>query len=169
MRSIIEALERITGPLYRPIRKLLPDFGGIDFSPLVVVLIIIVAQKLLPGFAGSRPNDHMTAKLIDGKARGGRDPGQVAAGVAEFEQRPAARPGLATVLVGEDPASAVYVRSKNQATAEAGMASFAHNLPDDDQRGRAARRWSTELNADRAGRRHPRPAAAAAADRRARV
>ena len=41
-----------------------------------------------------------------------------------------ARPGLATVLVGEDPASAVYVRSKNRATAEAGMVGFAHNLPD---------------------------------------
>jgi methylenetetrahydrofolate dehydrogenase (NADP+)/methenyltetrahydrofolate cyclohydrolase len=39
-------------------------------------------------------------------------------------------PGLATVLVGEDPASAVYVRSKNRATAELGMAGFAHNLPE---------------------------------------
>jgi YggT family protein len=50
VRSIIEALDRITSPIYRPIRKLLPDFGGIDFSPLVVILVIIfIRSKLLPG------------------------------------------------------------------------------------------------------------------------
>ncbi|HSJ41233.1 MAG TPA: YggT family protein [Xanthobacteraceae bacterium] len=50
VRSIVQALERMTGPIYRPIRKLLPDFGGIDFSPLVVILIIIfLRSKLLPG------------------------------------------------------------------------------------------------------------------------
>jgi len=72
----------------------------------------------------------MTARLIDGKAAGAAIRQQVAARVAEFEQRAGRAPGLATVLVGEDPASAVYVRSKNRATAEAGMAGFAHNLPD---------------------------------------
>ena len=60
---------------------------------------------------------------------------------------PAAPPGLATVLVGEDPASAVYVRSKNRATAEAGMASFAHNLPDTTREDDFCSS-STELNAD---------------------
>jgi YggT family protein len=50
VRGIIQALDRITGPIYRPIRKILPDFGGIDFSPLVVILIIIfLRSKLLPG------------------------------------------------------------------------------------------------------------------------
>ena len=50
VRGIIEALDRITGPIYRPIRKLLPDFGGMDFSPLVVLLIIIALRKyVLPG------------------------------------------------------------------------------------------------------------------------
>jgi YggT family protein len=50
VRSIIQALDRITGPIYRPIRKLLPDFGGMDFSPLVVILIIVfIRSKLLPG------------------------------------------------------------------------------------------------------------------------
>jgi len=50
VRSIIHALDRITGPIYRPIRKILPDFGGIDFSPLVVVLVIVfLRSKLLPG------------------------------------------------------------------------------------------------------------------------
>jgi methylenetetrahydrofolate dehydrogenase (NADP+)/methenyltetrahydrofolate cyclohydrolase len=72
----------------------------------------------------------MTARLIDGKAAGAAIRQKVAAHVAEFEQRTGRPPGLATVLVGEDPASAVYVRSKNRATAEAGMAGFAHNLPD---------------------------------------
>src|SRR5213078_4154441 len=55
---------------------------------------------------------------------------RVADRVREFEAQTGRAPGLATVLVGEDPASAVYVRSKNRATAEAGMAGFAHNLPD---------------------------------------
>jgi methylenetetrahydrofolate dehydrogenase (NADP+)/methenyltetrahydrofolate cyclohydrolase len=72
----------------------------------------------------------MTAKRIDGKAAAAAIRERVAAGVAEFEQRTGRAPGLATVLVGEDPASAVYVRSKNRATAEAGMVGFAHNLPD---------------------------------------
>ena len=72
----------------------------------------------------------MTAKRIDGKAAGAAVRERVAQGVRAFEERLGRPPGLATVLVGEDPASAVYVRSKNRATAEAGMASFAHNLPD---------------------------------------
>ena len=71
----------------------------------------------------------MTAKRIDGKAAAQAIRERVAAHVAEFERRIGHPPGLATVLVGEDPASAVYVRSKNRATAEAGMAGFAHNLP----------------------------------------
>src|SRR6185369_8975927 len=54
---------------------------------------------------------------------------RVAALVPAFERRAGRAPGLATVLVGEDPASAVYVRSKNRSTEEAGMAGFAHNLP----------------------------------------
>ena len=72
----------------------------------------------------------MTAKRIDGKAAAAAIREQVAAGVAEFRRQIGRPPGLATVLVGEDPASAVYVRSKNRATAEAGMVGFAHNLPD---------------------------------------
>ena len=72
----------------------------------------------------------MSAKRIDGKAAALAVRERVAAGVAEFERRTGRPPGLATVLVGEDPASAVYVRSKNRATAEAGMAGFAHNLPE---------------------------------------
>ena len=72
----------------------------------------------------------MTARRIDGKAAAAAIREKVADKVRDFEQRIGRPPGLATVLVGEDPASAIYVRSKNRATAEAGMAGFAHNLPD---------------------------------------
>ena len=51
MRTLLGALDRMTEPLYRPIRKILPDFGGIDFSPLVVLLLIYVARILLSGVA----------------------------------------------------------------------------------------------------------------------
>jgi methylenetetrahydrofolate dehydrogenase (NADP+)/methenyltetrahydrofolate cyclohydrolase len=71
----------------------------------------------------------MSARLIDGKAAAAAIRAEVAERVADFVQRTGRPPGLATVLVGEDPASAVYVRSKNRSTAEAGMAGFAHNLP----------------------------------------
>ena len=47
MRSFLLALDRMTEPLYRPIRKVLPDFGGIDFSPLVVLLIIQALRILI--------------------------------------------------------------------------------------------------------------------------
>jgi len=72
----------------------------------------------------------MSARRIDGKAAALSIRQRVAALVPAFEAKAGRAPGLATVLVGEDPASAVYVRSKNRATAEAGMASFAHNLPE---------------------------------------
>ena len=49
VRNFIVALDRLTAPLYRPIRRMLPDFGGIDFSPLVILILIQVLQKLLTG------------------------------------------------------------------------------------------------------------------------
>ncbi len=72
----------------------------------------------------------MTATIIDGKAAAAGVRARVAEIAAEFARRTGRQPGLATVLVGEDPASAVYVRSKGKATNEAGMASFSHKLPD---------------------------------------
>ena len=51
VRAFASALEKITAPIYRPIRKVLPDFGGIDFSPVVVLLGIMVLQRLLAGVA----------------------------------------------------------------------------------------------------------------------
>jgi len=71
----------------------------------------------------------MTARRIDGKAAAQKIRDRVATLAEGFKSSTGRVPGLATVLVGEDPASAVYVRSKNRATAEAGMVSFAHNLP----------------------------------------
>ena len=49
VRTVAVALDRITAPLYRPIRRILPDFGGLDFSPLVILLLIEVIEKLLGG------------------------------------------------------------------------------------------------------------------------
>lgn len=72
----------------------------------------------------------MTARIIDGKAVAADVRARVATSAADFTKRMGRQPGLATVLVGEDPASAVYVRSKGKATSEAGMASFSHKLPD---------------------------------------
>ncbi len=51
MRSFLGALDRMTEPLYRPIRRILPDFGGIDFSPIVVLLMIYAVRILLSGVA----------------------------------------------------------------------------------------------------------------------
>ena len=72
----------------------------------------------------------MGATVIDGKAFAARVRGQVAAHVAGLAAQ-GVKPGLAVVLVGEDPASQVYVRNKHAATVEAGMASFEHRLPAD--------------------------------------
>lgn len=47
VRSLLYALDRITEPLYRPIRRVLPDLGGIDFSPFVVLIIIQCLRILL--------------------------------------------------------------------------------------------------------------------------
>src|SRR3954464_13456309 len=51
VRSFLRALDRITAPLYRPIRRILPDFGGLDFSPVVILLLIYVLRILLAGVA----------------------------------------------------------------------------------------------------------------------
>ena len=71
------------------------------------------------------------AKLIDGKAYALRLRERVAKGVGELVAAKGLRPGLATVLVGDDAASQVYVKSKGRVAAELGMASFDHRLPAD--------------------------------------
>jgi len=51
VRQFLYALDRLTAPLYRPVRRILPDFGGLDFSPIVILLLIWVLQELLTGVA----------------------------------------------------------------------------------------------------------------------
>lgn len=70
-------------------------------------------------------------KIIDGKAFAAGLRARIADGVAAFSERTGRVPGLAVVLVGDDPASAVYVRSKGKATQEVGMQGFEHKLPAD--------------------------------------
>jgi methylenetetrahydrofolate dehydrogenase (NADP+)/methenyltetrahydrofolate cyclohydrolase len=72
----------------------------------------------------------MTALIIDGKAIAAELRTRVAAEVQRLRTEHRVEPGLAVVLVGENPASAVYVRSKAKQTVEAGMRSFDHRLPD---------------------------------------
>jgi methylenetetrahydrofolate dehydrogenase (NADP+)/methenyltetrahydrofolate cyclohydrolase len=69
----------------------------------------------------------MTARIIDGKAAAADLRGKVAAEVKRLGGQP---PGLAVVLVGQNPASEVYVKSKSKAVAEAGMKPFDHKLPE---------------------------------------
>ena len=71
----------------------------------------------------------MTAKVIDGKAFAATVREKVAGHVARLKEEHGITPGLAVVLVGEDPASQVYVRSKGKQTIEAGMNSYEYKLP----------------------------------------
>ncbi|MEI4233879.1 bifunctional methylenetetrahydrofolate dehydrogenase/methenyltetrahydrofolate cyclohydrolase FolD [Roseovarius sp. D22-M7] len=73
----------------------------------------------------------MTAEIIDGKAFATRIRGQVTQHVDRLKTGHGVTPGLAVVLVGEDPASQVYVRSKNKQTVEVGMNSYEHRLDRD--------------------------------------
>src|SRR6201996_2050325 len=73
----------------------------------------------------------MTARIIDGKIIAADLRAQVASEVARVKRDHGLTPGLAVVLVGNDPASEVYVRSKHTQTQAAGMASFEHKLPAD--------------------------------------
>jgi methylenetetrahydrofolate dehydrogenase (NADP+)/methenyltetrahydrofolate cyclohydrolase len=71
------------------------------------------------------------ASIIDGKAVGARVRAEVAQDVESFVAEHGRPPGLATILVGDDPASAVYVNGKQKACAEAGIQGFDHRLPAD--------------------------------------
>jgi len=73
----------------------------------------------------------LTAKILDGKALAEEIRGEVAIGVAEMKQNHGVPPGLAAVLVGDDPASAIYVRNKRRACDEVGMISDTIVLPAD--------------------------------------
>lgn len=89
----------------------------------------------------------MTADIIDGKAFAARLRARIGECAAAFENAAGRKAGLAVVLVGEDPASAVYVRSKGKATLAANMASFEHRLPADTAQGELIA-LVDQLNAD---------------------
>jgi len=71
----------------------------------------------------------VTAKILDGKAVAAKERQKSAARAADFISSYGRAPGLAVVKVGEDPASAVYVRNKRKACEECGFVSFSHDLP----------------------------------------
>ncbi len=89
----------------------------------------------------------MSADLIDGKAFAAGLREKVAKHAAAFEEKAGRKAGLAVVLVGEDPASEVYVRSKGKATEAAGMNSWEHRLPADTDEATLLAKVR-ELNAD---------------------
>ncbi len=71
----------------------------------------------------------MTAQVIDGKALASRLKDDMQAQVAELKKQCGRAPGLAVILVGDDPASHVYVKNKENACEQVGIASFSHQLP----------------------------------------
>jgi len=89
----------------------------------------------------------MTAQIIDGKVHAERVRAEVAAEVAELRAKHGLQPGLAVVLVGDDPASQVYVRSKGEHSLAAGMHSVTHRLPADTRQEELIR-LVADLNAD---------------------
>lgn len=89
----------------------------------------------------------MSATIIDGKAIAARVRGEVAEGVRAFTEQTGRAPGLATVLVGDDPGSAVYVAGKQRACGEVGMKPFDVRLPADATFERVAEELGT-LQAD---------------------
>jgi len=91
----------------------------------------------------------MAARIIDGKAIAARVREEVARDVSDMRAAHGITPGLATVLVGEDPASAVYVGGKQRACREVGMAAFDHRLPAQASHEEVARLLE-ELNGDEA-------------------
>jgi methylenetetrahydrofolate dehydrogenase (NADP+)/methenyltetrahydrofolate cyclohydrolase len=88
-------------------------------------------RPVLTGLDSIGRNAGMSAKIIDGKAFAANVRALVAAHVVQLKSERGITPGLAVVLVGEDPASEVYVRSKGKQTLEAGMNSYEHKLPAD--------------------------------------
>ena len=110
----------------------------------------------------------MTARIIDGKAIAADLRAAVAAETRRLAAAHGLVPGLAVVLVGDDPASKIYVGSKSRAVVEAGMRPFDHHLPAATSEAELLA-LVRQLNADPRRARHSGADAAAAADRCARV
>src|ERR1700761_8282548 len=92
-------------------------------------------------------NPRMSATIIDGKAIAQAVRAEVRDAIEAWVAEGGRRPGLATVLVGDDPASAVYVAGKQRACAEVGIVGFAHELPADTSEDEVVA-LIQELNAD---------------------
>ena len=105
----------------------MPDFGGIDFSPMVVLLLIMVLQKLLAGAAADIAASAVTARIIDGKAAAATLRARIGDEVIKFRAATRRAPGLAVVLVGEDLGERGLCPVQS-GTREAGMESFEHKL-----------------------------------------
>jgi YggT family protein len=63
VRQVLYALDRITEPLYRPIRRIMPDFGALDLSPLVVILIIYILRNIILPSVMSAPKSGMMRRI----------------------------------------------------------------------------------------------------------
>jgi methylenetetrahydrofolate dehydrogenase (NADP+)/methenyltetrahydrofolate cyclohydrolase len=82
-----------------------------------------------PAMTSQTQAQHMTAQIIDGKTIGAQLRGKIAGEVSRLKSAHGVTPGIAVVLVGADPASEVYVRTKSKAVAEAGMRAIDRKLP----------------------------------------
>ena len=131
---------------------------------------LLLAAACAVTFAALRPRSiacspAMAAEIIDGKAIAQAVRDEVRADVAAWVEQGNRAPGLATVLVGDDPASAVYVGGKQKASAEAGIEGFDHRLrARHEPRGGLAAAAAPQRRPGGLG--HPAPAPDAAAGRR---
>ena len=148
VRSLHIALERLTAPLYRPIRRILPDFGGIDFSPMVVLLLIMVLQKLLAGAALdiARRRYDRTDHRRQSRRRGASRHGS-ATRSRSFAPRPAARPALPWCWSARIRRARSMSGPRARRRAKPGWRASSIACPPPRPRTNCWR-WSTRLNAD---------------------
>ena len=107
---------------------------GSNRSASKAILKGLPPRSAAPRDFTTEKGNRMSARVIDGKAIAEALRAKVAARVAALKERHGMTPGLAVVLVGDDPASRVYVANKARQTVEAGMRSFEHKLPRRDER-----------------------------------
>ena len=142
--SIWQALNVILDPFLAPIRRIMPDTGMIDFSPMVLIVgcdradAARWALAMIFAIGGACERRH----IIDGKAFAAGLRARIADSGAAFDARSGRKAGLAVVLVGEDPASQVYVRSKGKATVDAAWTALNIACPPIPHRPICSR-WST--------------------------
>ena len=120
---IMDFLFRLIEPLLKVIRKVIPNFGAIDISPVILIIVIEAFQYIMTKYGINMEN-----KIIDGKIASS----DIRKRIKEFgevlKKKTGKTPGLAVVLVGENPASRVYVKNKIEKTKEVGFNSIEHKL-----------------------------------------